>query len=103
MSGLGAGGLGDGTGGLGDGTGGIGTGLGTDGLGGNTDGSNVSSLRDDMSLEDLIRYTEKRYGDMLAKLKAQGDDRALARTEILRRETKKWVEKYNISFRTINI
>ena len=111
-SGTGTGGTGD-TGGIGDtgyntggntgGTGDLGGDSGTGTIGGNNNGNNVSSLNDSMSLEDLIKYSEKRYGDMLFKLLSLGDNRALQRIEILQKETKEWVSKYNISFKIINI
>ena len=56
-----------------------------------------------MSLEDLIAYSEAKYANMLANLRAQGDTRALERISVLQKEMEKWVLKYNISFKIINI
>ena len=66
-------------------------------------GNNIGSLADGMSLEDLIAHTEMLYGQVLNGLKAQGDKRALERISLLQKDMKEWKQKYNISFRIINI
>ncbi len=77
---------------------------GNDGLGVNTiDGSNIASLADGMSLEDLINRTESLYGNILSGLQSQGNTRALEKISRLEKETKEWVTKYNISFKIIKI
>lgn len=97
-------GLGDGSGnGNTDGSGGSGA-WGSGGLGVNTiDGSNIDSLADGMSLEDLIANSEALYADLLSSLQLQGTTRALEKVSRLEKETKEWVVKYNISFKIINI
>lgn len=82
----------------------IGTGIGEGGNGkGRIDGSNISSINNGMTLEDLISHTESLYGNMLSNLIAQGDTEALERVSILQKEMKEWKLKYNISFKIINI
>ena len=95
----------DGQNATGTGTGdGDGTTWGSGGLGIDTiNGDNIGSLYDGMSLEDLIAYSEAKYANMLANLRAQGDTRALERISVLQKEMEKWVLKYNISFKIINI
>ena len=56
-----------------------------------------------MSLEDLISSSEKRYGQMLANLQAQGDTKALERIEVLQTDIKGFITRYNIGFKIINI
>lgn len=88
-------GIGDGTGDGGFGDGGLGVGT--------IDGSNIASLADGMSLEDLIAKSETLYGNLLSGLQLQGNRRALEKISRLEKETKEWVTKYNISFKIINI
>jgi len=91
--------------GIGDGTGNDGNDAwGNGGLGVNTiDGSNINSLADGMSLEDLIASSEALYNNLIATLQLQGNTRALEKISRVEQETKEWVVRYNISFKIINI
>ena len=80
------------------------SGFNSGGLGVNTiNGDNIASLADGMTLDDLIAYSEQKYSNMLANLKAQGDTKALEKITLLQTDIKGFITRHNISFKIINI